>query len=314
MRPTLVRVLLVVLALCVGVCPALANHKIGVLLKGRTKFWSVVEQGARDAGEKFGVEIIVKAPPTESDVAAQILLLNALGAQGVEAIVLAAGNKDTLAAPAAALAARGIRIITIDSPLAGEAGHVFVGTSHRAAGEAAGLLLAGLVGDADQLSLFRHAQNNAATDDREEGAVAALRKAHPGIVVFSDVFAGNEPDLQAERARLLLSRHPGTKAVLASGTPGTMVMLKELAKREPPGGIKFVGFGFNLNEEVAAALEAGVMHGWIAQQPREIGLRGIEAAVNLLEGKPVPPVVNIDVIVVTKANLHDPSTQALLKL
>jgi len=36
--------------------------------------------------------------------------------------------------------------------------------------------------------------------------------------------------------------------------------------------------------------------------------------VDLLEGKSVPPVVNIYVYVVTKDNLHDPKTQALLKL
>ena len=33
-----------------------------------------------------------------------------------------------------------------------------------------------------------------------------------------------------------------------------------------------------------------------------------------LERRLVPPVVNIDVYVVTKDNLHDPKTQALLKL
>ena len=314
MRQPLVRFLLPALALCVGASPALAGHKIGVLLKGRTKFWNVVEQGAMAAGQKLGAEVIVKAPPTESDVAAQILMLNALAAQGVEAIVLAAGNKETLAQPAAALAARGIRIIAIDSALDGQAGSVFVGTNHRAAGEAAGRLLAGLIGESDQLSLFRHAQNNSATGDREEGAVEVLRKTYPKLTVFSDVFAGNEPALQVERAQLLLTKHPGTKAVLASGTPGTMAMLQVLAARAPAGQVKFVGFGFNLNEEVAAALEAGILHGWIAQQPREIGLRGVETAIDLLDGKTVPPVVSIDVFVVTKANLHEPSTQALLKL
>lgn len=315
MRHHIPRFLLFMLVLSLGHSPVFAaGHRIGVLLKGRTKFWSIVEQGALAAGEKLGAEVIVKMPPTESDIAVQILMLNALAASGVEAIVIAPAHKVTLAQPVAALAAKGIKIVVIDSPLAGNLASVFIGTNHRSAGEAAGRLMAGLVKESDQVSLFRHAQDNSATGDREEGAIAKLREAYPKISVHGDIYAGNETDLQVERARLLLSKYPATKGILASSTAGTMVMLDLLAHREPVGEIKLVGFGFNLNPAVAAALEAGTLHGWIAQLPGEIGARGVEAAVDLLKGKSVPPVVNIDVYVVTKDNLHDPKTQALLKL
>ena len=315
MYPVIRRLLLIAAVLTLGLPSGVAaGHKIGVLLKGRTKFWSVVEQGAQAAGAKLGAEVIVKAPPNESDIAIQIQMLNALAAQGVEAIVIAPGNKDTLAQPAAALAAKGIKIIVIDSPLDGNIGSAFVGTNHHSAGEAAGRLLAGLVGESDEVAIFRHAQNNGATGDREVGASAALKAAHPKAIVHGDIYAGNEMLEQTERANLLLTKYPGTKGVLASGTPGTLAMMGVLAHHAPVGAIKFVGFGFNLNDEVAAALEAGILHGWIAQQPREIGAKGVEVALDILAGKSVPPVVSIDVYVVTKANLHEPATQALLKL
>jgi ribose transport system substrate-binding protein len=290
------------------------GHKIGVLLKGRTKFWNVVEQGALAAGAQLGAEVIVKAPPAETDIAVQILMLNALGASGVEAIVLAPAHKSSLAQAAAALAAKGIKIVIIDSPLEGKVAGAFVGTNHRAAGEAAGALLAGLVGDDAEIGFFRHAQNNAATGDREDGALDRLRTAHPKLHLHGDIYAGDDKAVQLERAELLLSKYPATKGVLASGTPGTMALLEVLAKHQPAGEIKFVGFGFNLNSDVAAALEAGTLHGWIAQQPREIGFKGVEIALALIKGEAVPPVVNVDVFVVTKANLHEPQTQALLKL
>ena len=310
-----IRLLVPFLALSLALPAVQAEaHKIGVLLKGKTKFWSVVEQGAMAAGEKLGVEIVVKTPPTESDVSAQILMLNALAKQGMAAIVLVPINKETLAKPAAALAAQGIKIIVLDSPLDGDIASAFIGTNHRSAGEAAGQLLKTLVTENDQVSLFRHSQDNAATNSREAGAVEKLREAYPKIVVYSDVFSGNEQEIQTERAKLLLSKHPATKAVLASSTPATMAMLDVLAHHEPLGEIKLVGFGFNLNEEVSAALEAGTLHGWVAQQPREIGYQGVVTAVDLLNGKPVPPVHSIDVFIVTKENLHTPKSQALLKL
>lgn len=315
MRLISIRVLLTVIPLVLGL-PALhaEGHKIGVLLKGKTKFWSVVEQGAIAAGEKLGAEIVVKTPPSESDVGIQIQMLNALAKQGVEAIVLVPINKETLAKPAAAIAAQGIKIIVLDSPLDGDVASTFIATDHHAAGIAAGQLIATLVGENDQVSLFRHSQDNAATNSRENGAVEKLHEAYPKLVVFSDVFTGNETEVQIERAKLLLSKHPGTKAVLASSTAGTMAMLQVLAHREPLGDVKLVGFGFNLNDEVAAALEAGALHGWVAQQPKEIGYDGVAAAVDILNGKTVPPTRNVEVVLVTKANLHDPKSQALLKL
>ena len=302
-------------ALTQGLPSALAEgHKIGVLLKGRTKFWSVVEQGAMAAGEKLGVEVIVKMPPTEADIATQILMLNALAASGVDAIVIAPSHRTTLAKPVADLAATGLKFVVIDSPLDGTGSGVFVGTNHHAAGETAGRLLAGFIAEGNSVSLFRHAQNNAATGDREEGAIEKLREAFPKIKIRGDIYSGNDPATQFERANLLLTKYPECKGILASGTPGSMALIQALGTHEPVGSIKFVGFGFNLNETVAAALEAGILHGWIAQQPKEIGYKGVEAALDLINGKKVPAVVNIDVFVVTKANLHDAPAQALLKL
>jgi ribose transport system substrate-binding protein len=93
-----------------------------------------------------------------------------------------------------------------------------------------------------------------------------------------------------------------------------MAMLKVIQQKGLAGKIKFVGFGFNLNPEVAAAIESGAMHGWIAQLPQEVGRKGVETAVALLKGQKMPAVVNTDCLVITKDNLKDPKVQALLNL
>lgn len=301
---------------CVLLLPSVASaggHKIGVLLKGQAKFWDVVGRSATAAGEKAGCEVVVRAAPLETDIATQVQLLNALAAQGAQAIVMAPAHREALAEPAAALAARGIKIVVIDSPLAGTAGSTFIGTDHRAAGEAAGRLLAELISDGDEVTFLKHAQNNIATADRENGALKSLRAVHGALTVRGDIYASTEKGVEAERARLVFSRYPGTKAVLASGTAGTMAMCSLLASREP-GQVKLVGFGFNLNPEVAAALEAGTMHGWIAQLPGDVGRIGVETALALLEGKEVPPVIHTDFVVITRQNLREPKVQALLAL
>src|SRR5688572_33495712 len=95
-----------------------AAQKIGVLLKGKSAFWGSMEKGAIDAGAKHGAEVVVKAPMSEADVSVQIQLLNAMAGQGFSAIVIAPANKDALAAPVSALAARGMKVVVLESPLA----------------------------------------------------------------------------------------------------------------------------------------------------------------------------------------------------
>ncbi len=303
------------LAVASAALPSFAESpKIGVLLKGRSEFWTSVEKGAVAAGEKLGAQVIVKAPQSEMDTAVQIQLLNSLAAQGVQAIVIAPDNKDALTGPVAALAAKGIKVVVIDSPLGKDAGSVFIGTDHRAAGEAAGKLVASLVGDNDEVCVLRHMQNNNATGDRENGAIDQLRAARPNVSVHGDFYYVIDQTSDPARARLFLEKYPHPKAVLASGTPGTMALCDLLAKRTPRGEIKLVGFGFNLNPTVAAALDSGTLHGWIAQLPKEIGAKGVEAALDLITGKPLPPVIHTDFIVITKDNLHTDKVQDLLKL
>ena len=237
-----------------------AAPKIGVLLKGRSAFWSAVEKGALESGQKLGVEVVVKAPMSESDISVQIQLLNALAAQGITALVIAPCSNEALATPVAALAAKGVKVVVIDSALDGKASSVFVATDHQAAGEAAGKLLATLVGDNDEVSFRKHSQTSGATAQREAGALTTLHAAHPKIAVHGDIYASSEKDAEVEKANLLLKNYPATKAILASGTPGTLAMLRVLQEKNLAGTIKLVGFGVvarNVRTLGAVALGAG---------------------------------------------------------
>jgi ribose transport system substrate-binding protein len=169
------------------------------------------------------------------------------------------------------------------------------------------------VSDNDEVSFLKHSQSSAAATLREASAYAALREARPKILVNRDIYSGSESGHEAEKAALLLTQHPHTKAIFASGTPGTSAMLKVLTEKNLGGTIKLVGFGFDLNTTVAAAIENGAMHGWIAQLPGDIGARGVSAALSLIRGEAVPDKIYCDFLVVTKENLKDPKLQAFLQ-
>ena len=286
--------------------------KIGVLLKGTSSFWSAVEDGCRAAAQKEGAEIVVRKPGSESDIAGQIRLLDELAATGIQALVIAPCSSTDLSAPVAAVAAKGVKIVVIDSPLDLDM-PAYIATNHTNAGMAAGRLVGSLVRDDDEVAILRHSRTGGATLLRESSGYAAICAAHPDhVVVHRDIYSGTVIGREIDQALLLLKKYPRTKAILASGTPGTMAMLQALQQTGRAGTIKFVGFGFNLNPTVAAALESGAMSGWIAQLPGDIGGRGVSAALSLLRGASVPEVTFCDFLVITKANLHEPRVQALL--
>ena len=288
--------------------------KIGVLLKGKNDFWVAVAKGASQAGQKLGVEVIVKSPPTEADVGIQVRLLGILASEGIQALVIAPCNKDALARPVAALAAKGVKIVVIDSPLSGSAGYVFVGTDQKAAGQAAGRLVAGLVTEGDEVAILRHVQGGGAPEMRESAALAAILAAHPNLVVHGDIYASSVPGLEGDRSRLLLSKYPQVKAIFASGSPGAMAMLKVLTETGGNSSAKLVGGRFNLNPQVVAGIKSGKLAGWIAQLPEDVGIKGVESAQALVNSQTVPAVVPTKFLVVTQDNLADPEVQRLLSL
>jgi ribose transport system substrate-binding protein len=292
---------------------AFAGPRIGVLTKSKAPFWAVAEQGAQKAGAEFGADVVVKSPMNEGDVAIQIQQLNTLVAQGVDAIVIAPSSKDTLIAPLAAAAGKGIKIVLFDTKLDGDQPYVFVGTDQRRSGQVAGELLASLVAPGDPIGFLKNNQTSGATLQRELGAFEKLRELREGFALCGSIFVGVEKGAERERIDAFFDQHPEAKGVLASSTTATLDAIDVLKERKLAGTVKCVGFGFNLTPDVAQAIEQDVLQGWVAQLPGRMGYDAVKASVALCKGETVPLTVTTDFIVVTKQNLKEPQVQALLE-
>src|SRR5262245_24985692 len=71
---------------------AAAGKTLFVNMKGPSAgnpFWALVEQGAKQAGTDYGVDVQVVAPPAESDTASQIALIEDNAAQGAAGMAIA---------------------------------------------------------------------------------------------------------------------------------------------------------------------------------------------------------------------------------
>lgn len=287
-----------------------APVRIGVLLKDRDVFWSAAEKGATAAAEAGGATVIVKAPLVPNALNQQMAMLNALAKEPLDALVIAPLTTADFAGPLAPLAAKGVKIVALDTPLPPGVAQSFVGYNQSVMADAAAKFLAGLVGDNDKVALLR-AYSIEGMSVREKTLIATFRAARPGATLFTDVVAGSEKQDDYAQSVRLLERHPDVRAVCTPFSAATLAMTKAIRAKGLAGKVRHVGFGTGLPAVVVEAVESGAMQGWVAQLPKLIGSRGVEVALELAQGKPVAATIDVPYFIVTKANLHEPQIQAL---
>jgi ribose transport system substrate-binding protein len=302
-----VRVLLII---ALSQLPGVAAPRIGVLLKDRDLFFAAVQKGAEEEGKALNVELSVKAPSKANAPGQQLTLLAVLEKEPLAALVISPLAADDFKEPVARLVARGVKIVALDSPLPEGLANTFLRYDQKALGDAVARYAASLIKDGDEVAMLR-ANTIETYSEREKAIIVTLKEVYPNVKLYLDVMAGAQKGDDYDQSALLLSRHPNVKVVITPISAGTMGMMKAIKEKNLAGKIQHVGFGVGLPAEVIAAIETGAMQGWIAQEPRIFGVKGIDAAVDLINGKKVPPVIDIEYQIVTKANLNDPKIQAL---
>jgi len=299
-----------ILALASGVCFG-APFKIGVLLKDKTPgFWIYADKGVNEAAQALGVDVIVRAPPTVMDVGAQVRLLASLANENIDELVIAPTNPDNVEQPVAALVAKGVKVVTLDTSLREGLAQAFVGSDQGAMGEAAAKIFVALLREGDEVAVLRNNSIDRTVLEREKKVFDALKSVK--VVLHADIFASSEKDTEEDQARLLFTKYPNTRAVFASATRGTLATIKAIREKGLVGKVQVVGFGLYLPNEASTAITDGILAGWIAQQPKDLGYKGVETAVALLQGKSVSAVVHPSFLVITKENYRDPKIQAAL--
>jgi ribose transport system substrate-binding protein len=300
-----------VLLCCLPVVSAFsAPARIGVLLKDRDVFWSAAERGAVSAAQAAGATVTVKAPLVPNALNQQLAMLAALAKEPLDALVIAPLTAADFAGPLAPLVAKGVKIVALDTPLPAGMAQAYVGYNQVVMAEAAAKHLAGLVGETDKVALLR-AYSIEGMSVREKTLIAAFRAARPQAALFTDVVAGSEKQDDYAQSLLLLERHPDIRAVCTPFTAASLAMTRAIKAKGLGGKVLHVGFGTSLPTVVVEALESGVMQAWVAQQPKLIGSRGVEVALELTRGVAVAPTVDVPYFIVTKANLQEPRIQAL---
>ncbi|HTV01746.1 MAG TPA: substrate-binding domain-containing protein [Luteitalea sp.] len=292
---------------------------VGVIPKGSThEHWKRVRIGAEKAAAEFRaagvpVEVIWKGPLREDDREQQVQVVEGFVSQNVKGLVLSPLDSRALVRPVEEAAAAGIPTVVFDSALAAPNPSVsYVSTDNGKGGRLAGTRMGDVLGGKGTVLMLRYQEGSAATEEREQGFLDALREQFPGVtVISSDQYAGPTRDTAKRASENLLNQY-GTRVdgIFASNESATGGMLLALQDLGRAGQVKFVGFDYSAS--FVEPLRKGELHGFVAQHPVNMGYLSVKTMVEHLQGKAVPTMVDTGVVMVTMDNLQDAAIQAVI--
>jgi ribose transport system substrate-binding protein len=267
---------------------------------GGNPFWAEVQRGAEETATAMGVNLVVLAPPAETDVATQISQLEDQITQDVDAILVAPTDVVGLNPTFDKAQAAGIPVLFVDTRGDWPGALTFIGTNNRNGGTLAGEYICEQLGGEGQVALITGVMSQQTHIDRIGGAKEAMEGC--GLQVVAEQPANSDRALGQTVMENILTGNPELNAVFASNdlmALGAMEAIKAAGKE----GIVVVGF--DANPDAVASILAGEMSASVAQSPYNMGKFGVEAAVEVLEGGTIEEGIDTGTELVTAENAAD---------
>lgn len=272
-------------------------------------FWVTVKAGADSAGKELGIDVIWKGPPTEADVDNQISILEDYINQGIDAIVLAALDNKALIPIVKRAVSRNIPVILIDSGIDSDDSASFIATNNVLGANMAARMLAKLIGFKGKVALIPFFPGTSTSIHREKGFKDEIAK-YPDIELVTVQYSQNDMAVAMGVTENILTAFPDIDGIFAANEPGAIGASQAILARGLAGKVKIVGFDAAPNE--IDALKKNIIQALIVQNPFKMGYLGVKYAVDVINEKKVPEIVDTGVTVVTNENLYNDEIQKLL--
>ena len=270
-------------------------------------FFVTMMEGAQARANELGVQIFFDGPQTETDVAAQVAMVENAIAQGVGAIVIAPTDKTPLIPALVRAHEAGIPVINVDDfidedELVAAGGQVlsFIGSDNFAGGQLAGQAMGNhFAGQEDvQIAIIEGMAGVPNSILRVSGFADAIENFPNVEIVFSQP---GDWDTQRgyDQATNALTAHPNLSGIF---TANDQMALGAFAAAQALGRDDLVIIGYDANEDAVQMVLAGELFGTVAQYPADMGRQGVEAAVAAMRGESVEKNIATLILFINQAN------------
>ncbi len=262
---------------------AAENVKIAILVKALgIGFFEAAAKGAEEAAAELGDVEIIYTGPTSTTAEGQIEVINALIAQGVDAIAISANDPDAVAPALQKAMERGITVISWDSGVAKEGRLMHLNPSSSALiGNTIIKLAADHLPDGGDVAILSATSTSTNQNVWIEEATKVLPN-YPGINLVATVYGDDLADKSYREAQGLIATYPNLKAIIAPTTVGILAASQAVTDAGKIGQINVTGLG--LPSEMAGAVESGATVSFAIWNPIDLGYAATMIAYNLNKG------------------------------
>lgn len=260
-------------------------------------FWALVEKGAREKAKELGVDLVVLAPPQESDITSQIAQIEDQMTKGVDGIALAPTDPDALAPIVDEALAEGTKVVFVDTNGKNK-GVTFIGTNNEMGAKLAADYICKNVPKGSDVAILQGIIVQSTGRFRADGSHKGLTECGLNIVA-EQPGDWDRAKGQAVMENILVG-NPNIKAVFASNDNmalGAAEALKQAGVLD-----KVLLVGFDANPDAAVSILAGEMSASVAQNPYNMGALSVENLMKLIKGEKLAPVIDTGTVLVIKEN------------
>ena len=250
-------------------------------------FFEAANKGAQEAAKELGDVEIIYTGPTDTTAEGQIEVINALIAQGVDAIAISANDPDAVAPALQKAMERGITVISWDSGVAPAGRQMHLNPSSSALiGNTIIKLAADNMPDGGDVAVL----SATSTSTNQNIWIEEMTKVmgnYPGVNLVATVYGDDLADKSYREAQGLIASYPNLKAIIAPTTVGILAASQAVTDAGLIGKINVTGLG--LPSEMAGAVESGATISFAIWNPIDLGYAATMLAYNINAGAATAP-------------------------
>jgi len=263
-------------------------------------FWAAVEAGAKERAAELGVDVIVLAPPQESDIQSQISQIEDQLAKQIDAMALAPTDPNALAPVVDEAIKQGVGVVFIDTKGIND-GVTFIGTNNEVGAALAADYICKNVEKGSEVAILQGIITQSTGKARADGSKKGMTDC--GLNVVAEQPADWDTAKAQSVMENILTGHPNIKAVFASNDNMALGAVQAIKSAGMSG--KIIVVGFDANPNAAQAVLDGDMAATVAQNPKNMGRLGVENALKVKHGETIPAIIDTGTVLVTKDNAAD---------
>jgi len=277
-------------------------------------YWLFLRKGATDKAQELGYTVDYQGVSTEADVAGQVNLVNNIVTTKPAGILMAATDAKALQPAVENGIKAGVPIIMVDSGIEDKTIPIAnITTDNFDGAYQSGLLLAQMIGEKGTVANIGITAGSQTGRERSDGFIEAMKK-FPNIKVLPVQWTNAEAATAMNIATDLLNANPDLVGFYSTAAPMGVGIAQALKAKGLDKKVKLITF--DPSPEVLPLFDEGTINAIIAQDPYQMGYRGVEMLDKVIKGGTIEESgknTQIPVVIITPENYNQPEIQKLLQ-